>query len=437
MTKINSYYLKRRKNFLGKLPDNSIVVIPNKPISIRSNDVAYKFRPDSDFFYLTGFDEPNSICLFKKERRSSFYYLFIEGADREKEIWIGKKASLQSAKKIYGADKTFLTSDFENIFKKLIQGVEYIHFPFGISKTMDSIITEAFAEARKSIRSGVKIPKAINDPRDIIHKMRLVKDSYEISCILNAANISKSAHILVMASSKAGMYEYELEGLIEYHFRMLGSNGPAYPSIVGSGTNSTILHYSENSRKIKKNDLILIDAGCEFKNYASDLTRTYPENKKFNTVQKDLYQIVLEAQIKAIEKVKPGEKFLDSYNKAVHVIVEGLKGLKLLRGSTSEIIKKRKYKKFFMHRIGHWLGLDVHDAGPYIDEKGNSIKLVPNMVMTVEPGVYIPDYVTDVPKEFLGLGIRIEDDVLVTKTSNRVITSDVPKFIHEIEAFSC
>lgn len=436
MIKINPCFLKRRKSFLGSIPDNSIVIIPNKGISIRSNDVEYKFKPDSDFFYLTGFDEPNSICVLRKEKRSSFYYLFIEGSSKEKETWIGKKATLETARTRYNADKSFLVVEFENVLKKLIQGVEYIYFPFGANKNIDSKITEIFVDARKSIRSGVKIPKAINDPREIIHNMRLIKDNYELSCITAAANITRNAHILAMATSRAGMYEYELEALIEYKFRTGGAAGVSYPTIVGSGNNSTILHYTKNSRKIKRNDLILIDAGCEFDNYSSDLTRTYPENKKFNSIQKDLYQLVLESQIKAIGEVKPGKRFLDSYNKAVYVLVEGLKALRLLKGSTFEIIKKEKYKKFFMHKIGHWLGLDVHDAGPYINKNGESIKLVPGMVMTVEPGIYISNTLSDVPSKFLGLGMRIEDDVLVTKTGNRVLTGSVPKFIHEIEAFS-
>lgn len=418
-----STFLRRRKEFIKHLEENSLVIIPNKPISIRSNDVEYKFKPDSDFYYLTGFEEPNSICVLKKEKRSFSFILFVEPKDKEKEIWTGKRAGTSGAKSIYKADEAFLISEFNNELKKIAQGVEHIYYPLGKCSKLDLTIT------------NIKSQKNILDPREILHKMRLIKDTEEINCIKKAAEISKDAHILAMAYAKAGMYEYELEAIIEYKFRTNGANGPAYPSIVGSGRNSTILHYIRNNKKIQKNDLILIDAGCEYNYYASDLTRTFPVSKKFSSVQRDLYQIVFEAQAKAINLIKPGKHFIDSYNKAVVVLVEGLKELKLLKGSTEKIIKKGEYKKFFMHRLGHWLGLDVHDAGPYIDKKGNSIKLAPGMVMTVEPGIYISNDLEDVPKRFRGIGIRIEDDVLVTKEGNKVLTSGTPKTIEEIESF--
>ena len=429
-------FIKRRKTFLSKLPDNSVVVLPNKNYSIRSNDVEYRFRPDNDFYYLTGFEEPGAICVLKRDRRKSSYFLFVEGRDKEKEIWTGKRYGVEGAKSVFKADKGYLLKDFYSELRNLIFSSEYVYYALGKCKELDSKISAIINEARKSNRAGLKAAKAVCDPSNIIHKMRLIKDKYEISCIQKAADISKTAHILAMAYAKSGIYEYELEALIEYKFRESGAYGPAYPSIVGSGENSTVLHYINNSRKIKKQDLILIDAGSEYNYYASDLTRTYPENKKFNSIQRDLYEIVLESQLKSISQIKPGKRFIDSYNIAVRVLVEGLKGLKLLRGSTEDIIKKRKYKKFFMHKLGHWLGLDVHDAGPYVDEKGNSIKLEPGMVMTVEPGLYISSDMDDVPTRFHNVGIRIEDDILITKDGNKVLTKGVPKTISEIEAFS-
>ncbi len=436
MGSLANNFVRRRKEFFSKMPEKSLLILHNKQLSIRSNDVEYKFKPDSDFYYMTGFDEPNSICVLKKENRKSYYILFVEGREKEKEIWTGKKYGLEGAKGIFKADKACLIENFMNELKNLISNVDYVYYPFGKCKELDLKITGVINDVRKSNRTGLKAAKALLDPREIIHEMRLVKDRDEIDCVKKAAEISVGAHTLTMAYAKSGIYEYELEALIEYKFRMSGAGGPAYPSIVGSGKNATILHYINNSRKIQKQDLILVDAGSEYGYYASDLTRTYPENKKFNSVQRDLYEIVLESQIKSIAKVKPGKKFIDSYNVAVKVLVEGLRELGLLKGSVEEIIKKGKYRKFFMHKLGHWLGLDVHDAGPYVNAKGDSIKLVPGMIMTVEPGIYISSDMEDVPSKFHGIGIRIEDDVLVTESGNKVLTEGAPKTIKEIEVFS-
>ena len=427
-------YKQRRKEFVSKLPENSVVIIPNKSVSIRSNDVEYSFKPDSDFYYLTGFDEPDSICVLKKDKRTYTYILFVKPRDKEKEIWVGKSAGLEGARKNYGADEAYPLSQYSEYIKKIVQGQEYIYFPLGKNKEQDQIITRLVGELRSSNRTGIKTAKAVCDPRELLHKMRLIKDHYEISCIQKACDISKNAHIMAMTYAKDGMFEYEIEALIEYRFKASGAGGSAYPSIVGSGNNSTVLHYTQNKRRIKKNDLILIDAGSEYNYYASDLTRTFPVNKKFNSIQKDVYEIVLEAQTKAIELIKPGRRFVDAYDKSVLVLSEGLKELGLLKGSISEIIKKGKYKKFFMHKLSHWLGLDVHDAGPYADSKGDSIKLVPGMILTVEPGIYIASHL-NVPDRFKGIGIRIEDDVLLTKNGNKILTDGAPKSINEIEAF--
>jgi Xaa-Pro aminopeptidase len=437
MQKLINNYSVRRKRLIDALPDNSLVIIPNHEIQIKSNDVEHKYKSNPDFYYLTGIEEHNTICLLKKEKRSFVYSLIIEGNSELKEIWVGKQLTIGRAKFFYKADDVYLIKDFESVLRNKFAGAEYVYFPFGVNKKLDVGIVEMISEFRKSVRAGIKVPKSISDPRDIIHRMRLVKDKYEISCMKKASQISKSAHILAMTSLNKGMYEYEIESLIESKFRSEGASGPAYPSIVGSGTNSTILHYIKNSKKIKKGDLVLIDAGCEYENYASDVTRTFPVDSKFSGVQKDLYEIVLESQLKAIHEVKPGKRFIDAYNKAVLILVNGLKELGLLKGNTEEIIKKKKYTKFFMHKLGHWLGLDVHDAGPYIDEKGNSIKLVSGMVVTVEPGIYISASLENIPAKFKGYGIRIEDDVLVTKTGNEVITSGIPKLVDEIEILRC
>ncbi len=427
-------YLNRRTKLFEKLPPKSVVIIPNRNISIWSNDVENKFKPDSDFYYLTGFQEPNSICILKKEDGKNTFLLFLEPNDKEKEIWVGKRTGLDGAKSIYMADESYPINDFNNQFKKLLDGMEHIYIPFGNNKDLDLKLTSCLGELKRNNRAGKKSPSFVGDPRDFIHKMRLIKDDFEINEIQTAANITKDAFQLAMFSTQPNILEYEIEAMLDSKFRSLGGGGPAYPSIVGSGVNATTLHYIKNNKQLQKDELVLVDAGSEFNNYASDVTRTYPVTKKFTSPQKDIYQIVLEAQMKAIEEIKPGKQFIDPYNKAVSVIVDGLKGLGLLNGNTQEIIDKKEYKKFFMHNIGHWLGLDVHDAGPYIDDEGKSIKFTPGMVVTVEPGIYISNELQDVPESYKGIGVRIEDDVLVTDSGNKVLTSGIPKTVQDIEA---
>ncbi len=428
-----SIFERRRNRFFQSLPDNSIAVILNNNHYIRSNDVEYKFKPNSDFYYMTGFEEPNSLCILKKQSKKCSFVLFLQPSDKEKEVWSGKRVGLIKAKSIYGADEAFDYNCFKDKLKSFLTGFENIYYSFGKNLKLDSSVSAVCEDLKRLNRSGVRAPKCFFDPRDIIHKMRLIKDRDELENMRMAAQISSSAHIEAMKIVRPGMNEYELEAIIEYIFRSSGASGAAYPSIVGSGENSIILHYIENNKKIKNGDLILIDAGCEYKNYASDLTRTFPVAKKFTSAQKDLYEIVLESQLKSIEEIKPGKRFIDAHTVALNVIIEGLKELKLLKGSVEKIIKLGEYKKFYMHKTGHWLGLDVHDAGPYVDKKGKSIKLLPGMVTTVEPGLYISSDLENIPKEFKGIGIRIEDDVLVTSSGNEILTKNTPKTIEEIE----
>ena len=433
-TNKNEAFSLRRTRFFEKLSDKSLVIIPNRNVSFRSHDLENKFKPDSDFYYLTGFEEPNSICVLKKDSGKNTFMLFVEPKNKEKEIWVGKCTGVEGAKSIYNSDESYSIHEFNEQLKKLLQTADHIYIPFGNNKDLDLKITSYMGEVKKSNRSGKKTPSDISDPRDFIHKMRLVKDAFELSEMQKAIDITKEAFQVAMSSTKPNMFEYEIEAMIDSKFRSLGGIGPAYSSIVGGGSNATTLHYINNNMQIKDNDLVLVDAGCEFNNYAADVTRTYPSNHKFSSAQKDIYQIVLEAQLKAIEEAKPQKYFMDPHNKAVETIVEGLKSLGLLKGSTQEIIDNGEYKKFYMHKTGHWLGLDVHDAGPYIDDNGNPIKLTPGMVLTVEPGIYISNELPNVPEHFKGIGIRIEDDVLVTDTGNKILTAGIPKTVREIKA---
>ena len=426
-------FKNRRQRLIDQIPDKSLVVVPNKKLSIRSNDTEYKFKPDSDFYYLTGIDEPNSTCVIKKEGKDLTYILFVESRDEKQEIWTGKKIGLEGAKDIYGANEAYKITEFDEQLTKLIHGAEFVYYPFGYDRNLDLKVTEQIGKLKTKNRAAVKTPQGLFDMRDIVHRMRLIKEQSEIDCIQKACNISKFAHVFAMNETKPGVYEYEIEALVDKEFRKAGGVGPAYGSIVASGNNATTLHYVQNTRKMEDGDLVLIDAGAEFDYYASDVTRTFPVGKQFTKEQKDIYKIVLEAQEKTIAKALPGTKFSDLYDEAVLVIVNGLKELGLLEGSTEEIIKKGDYTKFFMHKIGHWMGLDVHDMGPYVDSDGNSIKLLPGMVLTVEPGIYISESLESVPKPFRGIGVRIEDDVLITESGNKLLTNGIPKSIEEIE----
>lgn len=429
-------FAKRRKKFIEELRDNSVVIIPNKSFSLRTHDTEYKFKPDSDFYYLTGFKEPDSICVLKKEKSGFRFILFVKPRNKEKEIWVGKSSGIQGAKSIFKADEAYPLFEFDKKLTDFISNSNFVYIPFGENEDLDLKVIKIIGGLKNDNRRIKKTPQALLDPRDITHKMRLIKDPFELALMQEAADITKEAHIKAISSVEPGMFEYELEAMIEHEFRKAGGDSPAYSTIVGSGKNATTLHYIDNDRKIKKNDLVLIDAGCEIGGYAADVTRTFPARHKFSTPQKEIYEIVLEAQTKAIDKVKSGKIYTDFHNKAVSVIVDGLKELSLLKGSKDEIIEKERYKKFYMHGTGHWLGLEVHDSGPYYDNKGKSIKLEPGMVLTVEPGIYIPANLDHVPKCYRGIGIRIEDDVLVTKDGNKVLTSGIPKTVNEIEEIS-
>ena len=426
-------YEQRRKKLSQKLANNSLLIVPNSNHSIRSNDVEYRFKADPDFQYLSGFEEPSSILVLKKEKNNTKFILYVPPKDKDKEIWTGKRHGTEGAKSIFKAHQAFDISTFYKEFHNLIQNTNTIYYPIGRFKDLDLKITSLINNQKNLNRSGANSLNSISDSRDLIHEMRLIKDSHEISLMQKAADISRLAHIDAMKFAKPGMYEYELDAIIESRFRKEGSAGPSYPTIAGSGENCTILHYIENNKLIRKDQLILIDAGCEYENYASDLTRTFPSGKKFTSPQKDLYEIVLSAQNSAIKQSKPGKTFDSVHQKALRTIIEGLKELKLLKGSYEKIVKSGEYRKFYMHKTGHWLGLDVHDAGRYFDENKKSIKLQAGMVTTVEPGIYISRDL-NVPKHFRGIGIRIEDDVLITKSGNKVLTAGTPKTVKEIEA---
>ena len=422
----------RRRDVMQHM-GSGVAIIPTAPVQIRNRDVDYQFRPDSDFFYLTHFPEPEAVLVLVPDRPQGEYILFCRERDPEKEIWDGYRAGIDGACEQYGADDAFPIDDIDEILPGLLENRDKVFCNMGRYPDFDKRLMGWVNDVRAKSRNGVHAPGEFVDLDHIVHEMRLFKRVDEIRTMRRAAKISSQAHIRAMQACKPGMYEYQVEAELLHEFRRNGSQYPAYPSIVGSGANGCILHYIENNAQMKDGDLLLIDAGCELDGYASDITRTFPVNGKFSPEQKAIYEIVLAAQHAAIEQVQPGNHWNDPHEAAVKVLVDGLLDLKLLKGKADDIIEKQEYRKFYMHRTGHWLGMDVHDVGDYKVD-GIWRLLEPGLVLTVEPGLYIAEGQKGVDKRWWNIGIRIEDDVLVTKSGNEILSIDAPKAIDDIEA---
>ena len=411
---------------------NTIAIIPTAPIAHRNRDIEYPFRADSDFYYLTGFEEPQAVAVIVPKRKKGEFVLFCRERDPLMETWNGPRAGLEGAKSAYGADEAYPIDKIDEYLPALLQGCQKVYYTLGCHKEFDQQVINWVQQLREKIRSGVQTPDQFNTLDHLVHEMRLTKSRSEIVLMRRAAKISAQAHINAMRACKPGCYEYQVEAEIKYHFHKHGCT-ESYPSIVGGGTNSCILHYVENNQELKDGDMLLIDAGCEHQYYAADITRSFPVNGKFSKEQKAIYDIVLKAQLAAIGAVKPGNHWNQPHEAAVREITKGLVKLGLLKGTPAELIKKEAYKTFYMHRTGHWLGMDVHDVGEY--KSGERWrKLEQGMALTIEPGIYIAPGTKRVPKKWWGIGIRIEDDVVVTKGGCEVLTKDVPKTVTEIEA---
>jgi Xaa-Pro aminopeptidase len=422
----------RREQFM-KAMGKGVAVFPAAPPRTRSNDTEYEYRQNSDFHYLTGFDEPESVAVVTTLHPEHRFVLFVRPRDKEKEIWNGRRAGPDGAKSKHGADEAYTIDSLDEMLPRYVENAPRLFYRLGLDREFDDRMTGILNRIRAAARTGVTAPAEIVDPATIVHEMRLIKNDDDLSRLRRACEISAEAHVAAMRACRPGMNECELEAIVEYVFRRSGAASPGYSSIVGAGANATILHYIENNAPIRDGDLVLIDAACEYLAYSSDITRTFPANGRFSRPQKALYEIVLKAQLEAIDEVRPGAPFQAYHERAVRVLVEGLIGLGLLDGTAEEAVANESYKRYYMHRTGHWLGIDVHDAGRYqID--GASRPLEPGMVMTVEPGIYIAEDDDRAPGEYRGIGIRIEDDVLVTRSGNEVLTSKVPKTIADIEA---
>ncbi|MBK6749350.1 MAG: aminopeptidase P N-terminal domain-containing protein [Acidobacteria bacterium] len=423
------------KRFIEAMDENSIAIIPAAHEAVRSYDTEYKFRQDSDFWYLTGFPEPDAIAVIDPSAKKP-YTLYVRPRDPLMETWFGRRQGVEGAVKNYGADKAVSIDKFEADLGKLLDGHDKLYYRFALDSALDQKILHYLSNQRQRRLKTAYPPHTIVDPTVIIGEMRLHKNVKEIEQMQIAADIAAEAHILAMKKVKPGMNEGQVESLMEAYMRDKGASGVAYNSIIGGGDNATILHYVENNMPLKDGDLILIDAGAEFEGYASDITRTFPVNGKFSPAQREVYDVVLDVQLQCIEYTKTGNTVKGRQDFSIELLTEGMKKLGLLKGKTKDLIKKKSYMKYYMHGVGHYLGLDVHDAGRYFTDQQakNSKPFAPGMVLTVEPGLYIPPDDKTAPAKYRGIGIRIEDDVVVTKDGNLNLTSKVTKDPDEIEA---
>jgi Xaa-Pro aminopeptidase len=399
---------------------------------MRNRDVEYPYRCDSDFYYLTGFAEPEAVAVLVPGRPQGEFILFCRERDPLMETWYGRRAGTEGAVAQYGADDAFPITDIDEILPGLLESRERVFYTMGASPEFDTRVISWVREIRSRERSGAHAPDEFVGLDHLVHDMRLYKSRAEIKQMRTAANIAAAAHKRAMQACRPGMMEYEVEAEFLHEFRRHGCE-PAYSSIVGGGENGCILHYRENDAALRDGDLLLIDAGAEYQYYASDITRTFPVNGRFSAAQKLLYNLVLDAQLAAIAEVVPGNHWNAPHDAAVKVLTKGLVKLGLLKGRPAQLIKDGAYRRFYMHRTGHWLGMDVHDVGDYkVGEEWRVLE--PGMVLTVEPGLYIPLGSKGVAKKWQGIGIRIEDDVLVTREGNEVLSKAAPKSVDEIEA---
>lgn len=425
-------YQKRREELMAKI-GNGTAIFRSAPVAVMHNDVEYAYRQDSDFYYLTGFNEENAVAVLAPHHAEHRFILFVQPKDKEKEVWTGYRVGVDAAKEKYGADEAYPISELDEKLPQYLEKADKIYYHLGRDRKFNETVLSHWQRLIATYSKRGTGPIAIEDSNFILHPMRLIKSEAELELMRKAIAISVEAHNHAREFAKPGRYEYEIQAEIEHIFRLRGGMGPAYPSIVASGANACILHYIENDRQLQENDLLLIDAGCCYQYYNGDITRTFPVNGKFTPEQKTIYDLVLTAQLAAIDQVKPGNSWNLGHDAAVRILTEGLVELGLLTGDIEEIIKEEKYKAFYMHKTGHWLGLDVHDAGIYKHGEDAWQTLQPGQILTVEPGIYIaPDYQPaegqpEIDDKWRGIGIRIEDDVLVTESGHEILTAGVPK----------
>lgn len=418
---------------MDAIGDDGVVILTSPGEKARSHDTNYPYRPSSDIVYLSGFEEPETVLVFAPGHDLGAFVMFVRPNDAEKEVWDGARAGLDGATSRFGADVAYAIEDLDKELPKYLEGRETLYYTLGDDEAFDRKIARWMNKLRFRRGKAPAAPRVIADTRDVLHEMRVRKTADELAMMREAAKISSEAHIIAMKTARPGLHEYEVQAAMEHHFRMRGANFPAYTSIVGGGHNATVLHYVENRDRLENDDVLLIDAGCEYEFYAADITRSFPVSGKFTPEQRDAYQLVLEAQKAAIDDVRVGVRYNELQERTARRLTDALVQLQILSGSVDENIESEAYKQFYPHRVGHWLGMDVHDVGSYYDARGAWRELEPGMVVTVEPGLYF-SLDADVPEGFRGLGIRIEDDIVVTESGPENLTVDCPKEIVDMEA---
>lgn len=426
-------FVARRKALMSNMPADSIAIIPSAQMKQRNNDVEYPFRQDSSFYYLTGFNEPDAMLLLIPGRASGETVLFCRERDKLMEIWNGYRSGPDGAVNDFAFDEAHAIGEIDDVLPALLNGMSRIYYSIGQDEELDQQIRHWLNLIRGKVRQGAVAPTELVMLDHLLNEMRLIKGTEEQDLMRRAGEISAQGHVKAMELCKPGLMEYQLEAEILHHFAMQGARQPAYSTIVGGGSNACILHYIENDQPLADGDLVLIDAGCELEHYAGDITRTFPVNGQFSEPQAALYSLVLKAQKACIDLAKPGVLWDAVHDCSVEVLTKGLIELGLLKESLEEAIAAGSYRDFYMHRIGHWLGMDVHDVGDYKVEN-QWRPLEPGMVMTIEPGLYVAADNMDVDPCWRGIGIRIEDDILITESGCEVLTAAVPKEIDEIEA---
>ncbi len=435
MNHAHHVYRERRSALLKSMREHAgggLALVPTAAEVARNRDSHYPYRHDSYFYYLSGFPEPEAIVALVADKGGDRHVLFCREKNEEREIWDGFRYGPEAAREIFGFDEAYPIGELDRVLPDLASDRPALYTPLGMQADWDRKVSETLNAVRERVRTGVAAPETVVDVRVALDQMRLFKDAHEVALMKKAAAISSEAHRRAMQNARPGQYEYQVEAELAHEFLRQGAQAVAYSSIVASGPNACVLHYRENNRQMRDGDLLLIDAGCEYQGYASDITRTFPVNGRFTGPQRDVYELVLASQLACLDAVKPGVPFHDYHKVAERVLAQGFIDLGLCKGTLDAVLESGSYKQFYMHRAGHWLGMDVHDAGLY-QSQGQSVKLEPGMVLTVEPGAYIRP-ADNVPEAFWNIGVRIEDDVLVTREGNDNLTAATPKTVAAVEA---
>ncbi|MDH5672624.1 MAG: aminopeptidase P N-terminal domain-containing protein [Myxococcales bacterium] len=424
-------YSERRARYLQEM-GGGVAILPAAEVMVRNNDVDHDYRQDSDFYYLTGFDEPSSVLLLSSEHPEHRAVIFLRKRDPERETWDGPLLGVERAKEVLGVDAAFPIDEIEKHLPDYLGDVRRLHYRLAVNPRFDQVVFRAMSAVRRKARTGISAPSEIIDLTRDLHEMRLHKSVHELEVMGQAAEISREAHHRAMLVAKPGVYEYEVEAEIMGVFRARGAERPAYGSIVGSGPNATILHHRRNDRLMQEGDLLLIDAGVELDYYASDVTRTFPVSGTFSDAQRAIYELVLEAEEAAVAAVRPGVEYTHVHQVALEILVRGMVELGLIEGPVDKALEEERYKPYYMHKTSHWLGMDVHDVGDYFVDKKPRL-LQQGMVLTVEPGIYIRAD-AEVDPKYRGIGVRIEDDVAVTADGYLNLTAQIPKSVAALEA---